>query len=936
MGDDEPGRIAELETAAFTAADWTASWLSVPSGVTIRCEIPRHDRVRRSWLMLAAQGLVRAEIDGHVINESHLDPTRTDTIRALYRCYDVSDLVADGHILDLTIGTGEWARTGEQPRVLAELVIEGADGGLIRVCPDERSTMLRSEITIDEPFYRERHEPGGAGAKLSRHPERVQDAPPSFPLPRDVTPDSTPPIRRVQTLPLRQIARDNEKTRVFDAGTNVSGRARLILATPLPEGLLIRVAHGEHLGADGRLDTSNLSMPHDRDRPRQVLEWVSDGITTQIEPWFAYYGFRYVEVVGLPNAIQVRADADVVHSDVQPSGQIRTDSDIISTLLSRTERTFLNNLHGVPEDCPTREQAAWTGDAASVSEYAFAAFSVESFLRKWTEDLVTSMRPSGELPAVAPDVRAERFRGDPVWGAALHRTLYGHWLHYGDADVVLHALPALRRWADFQRACRDEMGIVSHAPVSHGQDWLALEQTPAPLLHTAATIDCLDTLAKLEDSLASPAEARRRMVQAEELRIAARRVFVDTDRGIVANGSQGSYAVAIESGILDADMASSAIQRIVSDIHRRGARVSGGFGTIRSIVRALSQGGEHQTVFDVLSQPDEPGVGAMLSTGPGTLWESWWVDPTNAGTGSLNHVGLGGPFASWVWEGLLGLRPTAPGYRSFELAPQIVEGVRHLEVTTSLPHGRLAITMSTAAGVMEVTMTVPGGTSGVLRLPGQGAVPLRAGTHRHTAPLPAADLTPSSSPPAETGHWQPPPVASTPGDVDRAPLRIDANALVAGAGDPKIVDVGSLACTPVPHAQVRAPVTSVTARESHVAPTVIIRPARPLDLSDIRFAYATIDLCRPRADVSAELLLIVRCTNGSTRTGTARVWPASWNRVAVDLGEWPEATSVSELEVGLRHVHRDGNSLALHPVDPDSLDGFHLGEVGVSALRRTW
>ncbi|WP_105565788.1 family 78 glycoside hydrolase catalytic domain [Microbacterium halophytorum] len=930
-----------LDTAAFTGEDWTASWLTAPAGSTIRRRVPRIDGVRRAWLMLTAQGLVRVSIGGRVVNASHLDPSRTDTVRALYRCYDVTDLVAgEATTLDITVGTGEWTRTGEQPRVLVELVVRDDADGLVRVAPDEASPLLRSAITVDEPFYLERHEPRVDGSATGGSPGLVEDPHPSFPLPSSIGPDPAPPIRRIATRGLRELAR-GPGVRVFDAGTNIAGRARIALPHPLPEGTTVRLTHGEHLDRERRLDTTNLSMPQDRDRPRQVLEWVSDGRATTIEPWFAYYGFRYVEATGLPATLEVVAEADLMHSDVRAAGRIDTDSRVITELLARAERTFLNNVHGVPEDCPTREQAAWTGDAASVAEYALAAFRSETFLRKWIQDLVTSIRPSGELPSVAPDVRADKFRADPVWGAALHRLLHGHWMHYGDAELVDSALPALRRWADFQWSGRDEQGIVGEAPVSHGQDWLALEQTPAQLLHTAAVIDCLETLAALETALGTASEARRRVSQAAALRTAARAAFVDSDRGVVANGSQGSYAVALEAGVLTEAEAPLAVRRIVGDIRARGSRVSGGFATVRAIVRTLSAAGEHRTLLDVVSQPAEPGVGAMLATGPGTFWESWWIDPENVGTGSLDHVGLGGPFAGWVWEGVLGLRPTSPGYRSFDLEPVLIGGMERLAVTTPLPRGDLSIAVARAGDLMTVSTTVPGGTSGRLRLPDGRSVRLTAGAHRFECRLRSAGSDPAEragSPPpvAAPVPWQAPPLAPVAADVDRPPFRMSAASLSPGAGEPAATDRERLDCTPVPHAQPPGPVVEVRAGTPAASPTVVLRPEQPLDLRGARFAYASLDLCLARPETTCHLLLIVRSADGSERTGTARAWPASWSRVAVDLDGWSGVDAVTEIEVGLRRVGVGPIPLALHAPATDGRDGFHLGEVGVSGLRRTW
>ena len=108
---------------------------------------------------------------------------------------------------------------------------------------------------------------------------------------------------------------------------NIAGRSKLVVHGKLPEGTVIQVLHGEHIGADGHIDTTNLTMPYDHGRERQLVEYVSRGAAGEIhEPWFAYFGFRYLEVRGLPDDAPVTVTAYSMHTDLASSGTILTDS----------------------------------------------------------------------------------------------------------------------------------------------------------------------------------------------------------------------------------------------------------------------------------------------------------------------------------------------------------------------------------------------------------------------------------------------------------------------------------------------------------------------------------------------------------------------------------------------------------------------------------
>jgi alpha-L-rhamnosidase len=937
-GASSPWADSTIETGPFCYADWQARWLSVPHLARVVTPFRAATPVVKARLFLTGQGLIRAWVNDTVVNPDRMDPTRTDFVRALYRTYDVTELLDTGEgTLTFVTGHGEWARTGQSPRILAELVLWHEDGSMTRVAPGPASATLASEVSVDEPFYLERHDPGASGpgifdAATFLEPSALPGSPATPPL--IVSPDPTPPVRLVEHFVPVEINR-SAGSRLFDVGVNIAGRSRLVLEGSLPAGTVIRVLHGEHVGADGHIDTTNLTMPFDRGRERQLVEYVSQGTEGEVhEPWFAYHGFRYVEVRGLPDDLPVAVTAHSMHTDLVSSGTLTTDSPVIDRLLATARRTLLNNVHGVPEDCPTREQAAWTGDTASVAEYELAAFDSAGFLDKWIADLQTSQGVDGQLPAVAPDLHRTRMPSDPVWGSALHRMLRGHLLHYGDLGLVRRAIPTLRRWADFQLSCADEDGIISHSPISYGHDWLALEQTPPPIHHTGAVIDCLIALADLEDATGDPEAASARRATAVDLRAAARRMFFDPDTGTFGNGSQGSYATAIEAGILTGVEAHEAGERLVALVRARGNRVSSGFATTRSVVRALTALGRPQVVYDILMQPEEPGVGAMLNSGPGTFWECWWIDPNNTGTGSLNHVGLGGPFAAWAWEALAGVSPTAAGYTRFRIAPQFIADVTCLEFRTETIRGEVAVHYSRNGQTAQLEATVPPGSEATLVIEGRADVVLAPGTHLVDVAIPA--------PAAERPHMAAT-VGSAPisADVVGSRTLLTESTVRPGRAAPSLEVLPRLRCMPIPHEQpehsVLKVVGSAARGDEGLAPTIVLTPAEPLPIVGVTFVYALIDQCVEVPQQIAEPLLVLHLSNGQTRRASSTGWPAGWNRVAIDTAGLDSGLTITAIEVGLEYGEaRADNALAVYPPESEVRAQFHLSEVGFSTGTRTW
>ncbi|GAA2085869.1 alpha-L-rhamnosidase [Pseudolysinimonas kribbensis] len=928
------GELA-FETGPWSLADWHASWLEVPAGAIIRTGF-RARAASLARLYLTGQGVVVARLNGAPVNADRLDPSRTDIGRALYRVFDVGELLVDGrNELDLIVGRGGWHATALLPRVLVQLRIVAPGAAARWVAPDEDAVLVPSEVEADDPFYLERTRAGGGtapGAPIRRleAAEATTDA--AVP-PRRVDPDGSPPVRAQAALTPVEVGRV-DGARQFDVGLNIAGRSRVVLESRVPPGTTVTVVHGEHLDERGRIDTTNLTMPYDHGRERQVLTRVCGGRPGEaVEPLFAYHGFRYLEVRGLPDDARIHVTARPFHSELRTRGRVDTDNELIGRLLERAERTALNNVHGVPEDCPTREQAAWTGDMASAADFHFAQFDHAAFAPKWLGDLVTSQGTEGDIPGIAPHVGPAETPADPVWGAALHRVLWNHWLHVGDERVVDAFLPAVRRWGRYQLGRIGSAGIADGFPISYGQDWLALEQTPAELIHSGAVIDSLETLALLEEAAGDPEAAVDWRGHAERLRLRTRQAFLETDGGSgtvsIANGSQGSLAVALESGMLSEGESARAAAQLAELVRERGNRVSSGFALTRSVVRSLAEHGYSAVLLDCLAQPAEPGIGAMLAAGPGTFWENWWIDPRNTGTGSLDHVGLGAPFAAWVWEHVIGVRPTDRGYRRFEVRPAVLFGITRVNATFETPAGAVAVRYRRTGAGFVLELEVPPGSVAVVSLPGRD--PIEAGPGRHELTGDALPV-PEAVPAPELPRWSAPALAPEPND-ERDGLRLDAGARwEPGRGEPAW-ESADLVCMPVPHAQFGHAVTQVTATEAGEEASIVLRLPEPLPLRGAGFLHAAFDLCSRADAAGARLVLAAHLADGSRRRVETRSWPASWNRVTLDLAGITGA--LIAVEVGVR-------APAMRPLS-GSGDGpvsgwpaFHLGEVGLSPRRARW
>ena len=95
----------------------------------------------------------------------------------------------------------------------------------------------------------------------------------------------------------------------------------------------------------------------------------------------------------------------------------------------------------------------------------------------------------------------------------------------------------------------------------------------------------------------------------------------------------------------------------------RGAYDTGIFGTY-ILTRMLFEHGFADTAYQLLTSEAKVSFSHMRKAGATTLWESW------DGHGSHDHH-MFGAVTDCLFEYILGIRETAPGYGGIEIRPQI-------------------------------------------------------------------------------------------------------------------------------------------------------------------------------------------------------------------------------------------------------------------------
>jgi alpha-L-rhamnosidase len=523
--------------------------------------------------------------------------------------------------------------------------------------------------------------------------------------------DSTPPSRIVGTLRPVKTTTPAAGVRVYDFGQNYVGQVTLRAAAPA--GTTAVITKGELLDANGRVSTANISF-RPEDPVRQQDTYTFDGSGTQTwMPRLNYAGFRYAEVTGLSAGSAVTVTAAVIHNDVAAAGSFRTSNPLLDQIQGALVQTQLNDLQGMPLDCPTREKRGWLGDAGDTDVEAMANLDLQSLYAKWLGDIRTSANADGSVPSVAPDQgEGSRFPTDPAWGTAFPQVVWDSYVQYGDASVVRDNYDSVKRWVDYLATISDSDHIVTNAPLSWGEDWLATVGTPHVYFQTLFYLLDSQLLGKMAAVLGNSADATRYT----QLAAAIQAGFTARYRDATPD-TQLAYAMPLALGIVAPDREQLMLGKLIQDIVAHDNHVTTGFVGTTFVYQALGKYHRNDIALAVAERTDGPSFGYMLAKGPGTIWEKWTNSAAADGTSSKDHIGLAGSIGQWYYQQLAGIQPGTPGWRAFTLAPSVVGDLTHVTASQDTVRGKVVSSWTRSGSTLTYHAAVPVGSTAAIALP---------------------------------------------------------------------------------------------------------------------------------------------------------------------------------------------------------------------------
>ncbi|MBQ4145262.1 MAG: family 78 glycoside hydrolase catalytic domain, partial [Clostridia bacterium] len=473
---------------------------------------------------------------------------------------------------------------------------------------------------------------------------------------------------------------------LYDFGENNAGIFRLKIKGY--KGQKIDFQCGEKL-VDGKLDFSNHNSYPDGYCQRDIYIVGSDEEEI-FEPMFTYHGFRYIYVYGITKeqATEDLLTYLVMSSDLPERGTFRCSDEMANTIYEMGRRSDRSNFYYFPTDCPHREKNGWTGDIVASAEHMMMTIGAEKSFREYSYSVRGAQRENGEIPGIIPtDTWGFEWGNGPGWDRILFELPYIVYKYRGEKELILENASAMMRYLEYVAKRRDERGIVE---IGLG-DWAptaskAPHDYQAPLGFTDSTMVywmCREA-EEMFDAVGLTLNRDYAKAFGKEIKEAIRREYINFGTMMVMSGCQTAQAMAIFYDIFENGEKPTAFNRLMEIVVRDEEKFTSGYMGLRVICHVLSQFGESELAYRMITGTEFPSYGYYVNMGLTTVPECLRVIPDV----SLNHHFLG-DFVQWFMRYPAGLNVI--NHKRVAIRPKFIEKLDFAEATHILPDGEVNV-----------------------------------------------------------------------------------------------------------------------------------------------------------------------------------------------------------------------------------------------------
>jgi hypothetical protein len=581
----------------------------------------------------------------------------------------------------LTSGNGPWAETGAfELAPFATLMPSGIEQMVEESVPAQRIVRIMGQVPdlslpLEQRAYRERFVDAPAGAVNA--PEQL--------------------LRFADGDCLIRTSPGCDVCVLLDFGRIITGRPRIEIEAR--GGEVVEIACSERLpgewDAAGPAANARITPVIFLGGDQHVCQYTARP-GSQIFETFEWCAIRWMQLTvrNAPSGLKIRGlGATFVHYPVDARGKFTCSEPFLNELWSIGAYTLMLCMHDAWEDCPSREQRQWLGDATVENLAGHAAFGpcVAALNAKFLLQAAESQRPDGLTQMFAPGDHGTDRIMIPDWTLQWILNAGDHYRLTGDAKTIDAILPSiLKALAWFERLL-DEHGLIADMPDWHFMDWADIGRSGESAALNAQLAGSFEVAAQLAQVSGWQREAERLRARAARIGAALNARHWDERRGVYVD------VVDPQTGAQQLRLSQHANAAIALWTHSPPARIHRALDRITeserltfTAARPIAPYGDqldpehgvvvantfyahfvyealckHGRLKDALRMMRER-YGPMLARGASTLWESF--EPS----ASLCH-GFSATPTYQLSRRVLGVIASEPGFAAIEFAPDLAD-----------------------------------------------------------------------------------------------------------------------------------------------------------------------------------------------------------------------------------------------------------------------
>lgn len=710
-----------------------------------RNELKIDKKIENAQVYICGLGYYELFLNGEKVGDHVLDPAPSNyNKQAYYVNYDITKQLQSGkNAFGIILGNGfygqniSWKRDPESekdmaygpPTVKCLVKLQYTDGTSSDFYTDEQWKEATGPIVFNNIYGGDTYDANfelGNWTSVGFNDTTWGNAKIASPKLRTISAQQMPAIKKLKELAPTRVFKGTDGEWIVDFGQNIAGWVKINVEEK--KGQLIDIITTEALLTNGK-DIFKGSTGGGANGMTQVYKYICKGNDLESwEPKFSYHGFRYAKIKGIsrkPDADMIKAV--LVATDIQETGSFSSSDELLNKMHDISKWTIVDNVHGIPEDCPHREKCGWLGDAHAFCEYALYNYDMYDFYKKYMEDIKTQMRPTKghnnpelkfQVPTmIAPGKRTSTY-AKIDWGVAIMYLPWYNYKFYGDDEIVKDYYEPMKGLTDFYLNFKGENGIMQDGMGDWCPPLWDRRKNPSamecdPIISANAyfydVLGIMEKFAKMNNDAVYEAKMKK---EKEALLKAFNQQFLVDIPNTKHKWYQSQTATvqALQFNMVPAAEIETVVNGLVHNIVEvKGGHHSTGIHGNRYIYTVLSKYGKADLAYQILTTPDFPSQTYVMYSGFTTWPERQFIwEEMEGPSNSLNHPMHSG-FAAYFYESLGGIQSSTQkaGFKQFIVNPEFSGQILSTKVSVPTPFGNIKNSWTSEDGFLTMNLEVP-------------------------------------------------------------------------------------------------------------------------------------------------------------------------------------------------------------------------------------